>query len=87
VDNPGARLFQAPAALLRTVALVGDVARLLGSASMLNSLKLRELRHLDWSVPASDWARPAGWSPRFDIASGFADAVAWYRRAGWLPAA
>lgn len=86
VGNPGAKLFQAPAALLRAVALVGDAGRLFGSASMLNSLKLRELRHLDWSVPAAQWARPAGWSPRFDLAGGFADAVAWYRRAGWLPA-
>jgi nucleoside-diphosphate-sugar epimerase len=87
VGNPGAKLFQAPAALLRAVALVGDAGRLFGSARMLNSLKLRELRHLDWSVPAAQWASPAGWSPRFDLAAGFADAVAWYRRAGWLPAA
>lgn len=84
VGNPGAKLFQAPMALLRTVALVGDVARLLGSASMLNSLKLRELRHPDWSVPVSQWARPSGWAPRFDLATGFADAVAWYRKAGWI---
>ncbi|MFO1503821.1 MAG: SDR family NAD(P)-dependent oxidoreductase [Steroidobacteraceae bacterium] len=87
VGNPDAKLFQAPAALLRTVALAGDVGRLLGSANMLNSLKLRELMHLDWSVPAEQWARPAGWSPRFDLPAGFADAVAWYRSAGWLPAA
>jgi 2-alkyl-3-oxoalkanoate reductase len=87
VGNPDARLFQAPLALLRTVALAGDVGKLFGSANMLNSLKLRELRHLDWSVPVSQWARPAGWSPRFDLANGFADAVAWYRSAGWLPAA
>lgn len=85
VGNPGAKLFDAPAALLRTVALAGDVGKLFGSANMLNSLKLRELRHADWSVPAAQWARPAGWSPRFDIAAGFADAVAWYRNAGWLP--
>ncbi|HMA10265.1 MAG TPA: SDR family NAD(P)-dependent oxidoreductase [Steroidobacteraceae bacterium] len=86
VGNPDAKLFQAPMALLRTIALAGDVGKLFGSASMLNSLKLRELRHPDWSVPAAQWARPAGWSPRFDLAAGFADAVAWYRNAGWLPA-
>lgn len=85
VGNPEAAFFQAPSALLRGVALAGDVGRLFGSASMLNSLKLRELRHPDWSVPASQWARPAGWSPRFDLSGGFADAVAWYRGAGWLP--
>lgn len=87
VGNPDAKLFQAPAALLRAVALVGDVGKLLGSASMLNSLKLREVRHPDWSVPEAQWARPAGWAPRHDLASGFADAVAWYRKAGWLPQA
>jgi nucleoside-diphosphate-sugar epimerase len=85
VGNPDAKLFQAPAALLRAVALVGDVGRLFGSPNMLNSLKLRELRHRDWSVPASQWARPVGWAPRYDLAAGFADAVAWYRKAGWLP--
>jgi len=85
VGNTEAKLFQAPMALLRTVALAGDVGRLFGAANMLNSLKLRELRHPDWSVPAEQWARPAGWSPRFGLADGFADAVSWYRNAGWLP--
>jgi 2-alkyl-3-oxoalkanoate reductase len=85
VGNPDAKLFQAPIALLRTVALAGDIGRLFGAANMLNSLKLRELRHPDWSVAVEQWARPKGWSPRFDLASGFADAVDWYRKAGWLP--
>jgi 2-alkyl-3-oxoalkanoate reductase len=84
VGNPDAKLFHAPLALLRTVALAGDLGKLLGSANMLNSLKLRELRHADWSVPTAQWARPAGWSPKFDLTRGFADAVAWYRQAGWL---
>lgn len=85
VGNPDAKLYDAPLPLLRAIALAGDVGKLLGSANMLNSLKLRELRHTDWSVPVAQWARPAGWSPRFDLARGFADAVAWYREAGWLP--
>jgi 2-alkyl-3-oxoalkanoate reductase len=87
VGNPQARFFHPPIALLRTVALAGDVGKWFGAANMLNSLKLRELRHPDWSVPPTQWARPAGWAPRFDLAHGFADAVAWYRNAGWLPAA
>ncbi len=84
VGNPGARLVHAPALLLRALALGGDVARLFGVASMLTTQKLRELRHADWSVPASELARPAGWAPRHDLVDGFAGAVAWYRRAGWL---
>ncbi|WPB58970.1 NAD(P)-dependent oxidoreductase [Xylophilus sp. GOD-11R] len=87
VGNPSPAFFQAPPGLLRAVALVGDVARLAGSASMLNSQKLRELRHVDWAVARDDVAAPRGWSPRYGLDQGFADAVAWYRRAGWLPAA
>lgn len=86
VDNPSARLFRAPLALLRTVAAVGDVGRLLGAANMLSSQKLREVRHPDWSVSSEELARAPGWTPQFSLESGFADAVAWYRRAGWLPA-
>lgn len=84
VGNPRARLFQAPALLLHTLALAGDIGRAFGSANMLNHQKLRELRHPDWSVKAEEWARPAGWQPHYTLAEGFARTVAWYRRAGWL---
>jgi nucleoside-diphosphate-sugar epimerase len=84
VGNPRARLVQAPVALLRLLALGGDVGRLLGTANMLNSEKLRELRHPDWAVSAQEWARPDGWEPRHTLVEGFASTVAWYRRAGWL---
>ena len=70
--------------LLRVVAGIGDVVKLAGSANMLNSQKLRELRHLDWSVSVDELARPAGWQPHFSLVEGFAQTVAWYRRAGWL---
>lgn len=86
VGNRAPTFFQAPRSLLRGVALVGDVARLAGSASMLNSQKLRELQHPDWAVAPAERALPPGWSPLHDIDSGFADAVRWYRGAGWLPA-
>ena len=84
VANPAPRFFQAPRTVLQGVALLGDLARLAGSASMLNSQKLRELRHLDWGVAQHELAKPPGWAPDFDLDSGFSDAVAWYRAAGWL---
>ncbi len=84
MGNARPLLFHAPAPLLRGVALVGDVARLFGTANMLTSEKLRELRHPDWSVPEEDRAQPAGWTPAYSLAEGFGNAVAWYRRAGWL---
>jgi nucleoside-diphosphate-sugar epimerase len=84
VGNDGARLFHAPSALLSAAAWLGDAGKLLGSANMLNSQKLRELRHADWSVKAGEWARPPGWEPRYCLADGFAQTVAWYQREGWL---
>lgn len=86
VGNPGARFIQAPLPLLRTVSMAGDVGRVLGSANMLNSQKLRELRHPDWAVAPSELATAPGWAPQFDLAGGFVDAVTWYRARGWLPA-
>jgi nucleoside-diphosphate-sugar epimerase len=84
VGNPDARQFRMPAAVLRAVAMAGDVARACGAMNMLNSPKLRELRHSDWSVPMADLARPTGWEPHHSLEAGFIDTVVWYRRAGWL---
>jgi nucleoside-diphosphate-sugar epimerase len=84
VGNKRGRMFHAPAPLLRTVALAGDIGKLFGSSNMLNSQKLRELRHPDWSVHEAERARANGWSPRFTLEAGFVDAVDWYRKAGWL---
>jgi nucleoside-diphosphate-sugar epimerase len=85
VGNLEPRFFKVPQPLLGGVALVGDLARAMGVASMLSSQKLRELRHADWSVPPAELAQPLGWMPELDLHTGFADAVAWYRAAGWLP--
>ncbi len=84
VGNTTPRFFDVPQSLLSGVALLGDVARKMGSASMLSSQKLRELRHPDWSVRPQERALPALWEPGFSLDSGFADAVRWYRSAGWL---
>lgn len=84
VGNERARMVRAPQVLLSAVALVGDAGRRLGMANMLNSQKLRELRHEDWSVSADEWATAPDWTPRFDLETGFADAVAWYRAQAWL---
>lgn len=86
VGNARPRLLRVPSGLLHAVALAGDAGRLLGFAPMLNSQKLRELSHPDWSVAPAEQACPPRWSARFDLPAGFADAVAWYRKAGWLPA-
>jgi nucleoside-diphosphate-sugar epimerase len=85
VSNPEPKFFKVPQPLLGGVALVGDLARAMGVASMLSSQKLRELRHPDWSVSPAELAQPPGWSAQLDLDAGFVDAVAWYRSAKWLP--
>lgn len=84
VGNREARFVRAPMFLLRTAAWIGDVGRLLGTAEMVNSQKLRELRHPDWGVSPAELIRPAGWAPRHGLDQGFAEAARWYREAGWL---
>jgi nucleoside-diphosphate-sugar epimerase len=86
VGNPAPSFVRAPGPLLSGLALVGDVAKAFGSSSMVSSQKLRELRHPDWGVAPAERASAPGWKAEFDLDRGFADAVAWYRRAGWLPA-
>lgn len=78
--------FEVPRPLLRSIATLGDLGRAIGRGNMLNSDKLREIRHLDWSVSAGERLRLPGWSPGMDLRTGFADAVKAYRTAGWLPA-
>lgn len=85
VGNTAPRFVRVPQGLLSALALLGDLARASGSAGMLSSQKLRELRHTDWSVSEAERAEPPGWAPQFDLRTGFADAVAWYRAQGWLP--
>lgn len=82
--EPRGRL-QVPRWALRALAAVGDVRKRMGSAEMVTSEKLRELLHADWSVPADERLLPPGWAPEYDLATGFADAVRFYRQHGWLP--
>jgi len=84
VGNPAPAFVRAPGPLLSGLALVGDLAKAFGSSSMVSSQKLRELRHPDWGISLAERATAPGWSPRFDLERGFADAVAWYRKAGWI---
>lgn len=79
------RYLAVPPPLLHALAMGYGVAGLLsGRAQMLTPGKARELLHPDWVSRDRAIAEELGWRPRWGIAEGFAQALAWYRRQGWL---
>lgn len=73
-----------PFAIPAAVAVAGEtLARVTGRPGMINRGKVRELYHPDW-VCREGSLRLAD---PITFASGFAETVAWYRAAGWLPPA
>jgi len=82
------RPLRVPSAALRLTGWAGDLAAFAGTrTATLTSAQRRELLHPDWgSDPA---AQPPAelWRPVMPVEKGFAETVAWYRAAGWLPPA
>jgi nucleoside-diphosphate-sugar epimerase len=77
------RLAPAPRTLIRAIGITNDFRAMLGASPMLTSGKARELLHPDWSIAPEE--RASGLPPpMYALAGGFADTVAWYRRAGWM---
>ena len=78
------RLAPVPAWALSAAGVVSELtAPLRRAPPIFTRGKAREIRHADWSV-APEEAPPGGPAARFTLDAGFADAVAWYRQAGWL---
>ena len=79
------RPVRVPVALLRLAGRAGDLAALAGLSPMLTTGKAREVLHADWGSRPEAQPPAAAWRPTRDIDGGFAETVAWYRAAGWLP--
>lgn len=79
-----ARPLRVPAVAVRVLGRAGDLAARLGARPMLTSGKAREILHADWGSEPSRQLPRALWQPRVPLDRGFAEAVAWYRAAGWL---
>jgi len=70
--------------VLRAAGALSELGgRITGRPAIFGRGKVRELLHTDWSVTPAEQA-PDAPSARFDLASGFAETVAWYKTAGWL---
>ncbi len=76
-------MFAPPRAAILAIGALGSLTGRLGPAQIMTLGKAREALHGDWGVRPEELA-PHRPEPRFDLASGFADAVAWYRSADWL---
>lgn len=59
-------------------------ARITGKVQIFGPGKAREMVHTDWTVPGTELLPAEVFTPRVSLEAGFANTVAWYRRAGWL---
>lgn len=90
-DAAGRALGRKPLSLAVPRPVMAAVARanvighsLGGSARILTPGKVGEIFHGDWTAHDRRLAAALGFSPRFDLATGFGDTILWYRRQGWL---
>ncbi len=81
-------LLHLPRPLVRLAGLGADIAaRLTGRAFVFSAAKVNELYHADWVARSPKVQDRTDWTPQRQFAEGFRETLAWYVRAGWLPAA
>ena len=74
-----------PRAVMMAVARVNAIGHSLGgSVQILTPPKVSEIFHSDWTAHDRRLAAALGFRPRFDLATGFAETILWYRGQGWL---
>lgn len=77
------RLVAIPSMVIRAIGITNDFTKLLGATPMLSSAKTRELLHPNWAIaPDVGWTSEA--VPKYDLKTGFAQTVAWYRAAALM---
>ena len=80
-----ARTLAIPRVAMDGLALVNRVSHALGGpVQILTPGKVNEIFHSDWTVHDRELAGAIAFAARYDLASGFADTILWYRRQGWL---
>lgn len=73
-----------PGALMVAARVSSALARLSKRAAMFTPGKVRELRHLDWSVAPGEAAPRSHTGPPIPLSEGFVETAKWYREQGWL---
>ena len=76
---------RAPLWLLRAVcAVAGGWARIWGKTSTLNMDKYRIMKQRNWQCDITPARHDLGYAPRYPLARGVAETVAWYKKEQWL---
>jgi uncharacterized protein YbjT (DUF2867 family) len=74
-----------PRGVMASIARWNELRQSLGAgAQILTRGKVNEIFHPDWSVADRRLAAAIGFEPRYDLTSGFRDAISWYRAKHWL---
>jgi 2-alkyl-3-oxoalkanoate reductase len=80
-----ARSLAIPRIAMDGIARLNALGQALGGpVQILTPGKVNEIFHGDWTVHDRRLAAAIGFAARYDLASGFADTISWYRRHGWL---
>mgnify|MGYP001776013022 FL=1 len=74
-----------PLWLLYVVSVIaGFIGKLTLKPSTLNSDKYKIMKQRNWACDISDAVNDFNFSPRYSLEDGVAEAIAWYKQAGWL---
>ena len=85
LGNPWLLRVKAPLWLLRVITALGEAAgRLTGSMTALNNDKYKIMKQRNWRCDIGPAAAELGFTPRYGLAEGVYEAIAWYRENGWI---
>ena len=85
LGNPWLLRVKAPLWLLRVITALGEAAgRLTGSMTALNNDKYKIMKQRNWRCDIGPAAAELGFTPRYGLAEGVHEAIAWYRENGWI---
>lgn len=78
-------LLSIPEAVAQLIAVGAEgIAALRGRSAGLNRERVHEIAQERWACDPSRAIKELGFRPRFPVADGIPETVAWYREAGWL---
>jgi nucleoside-diphosphate-sugar epimerase len=70
--------------VMAAAAAMSGLSRLTGKAYPLNWDKLNEILPDYWTCSPQKAQNELGFQPKFDLKTGMADTIRWYKEKGWL---